>query len=141
MLQVKKLQTMTSTEPPISRNMVTFTPQLIQEHINACDVGIHEVQEAFIAYMNIFNDKYLSDSSKKINIIRAVSHTVNKIKDQLQVIRGTIMMPDNSALIIAIASITESLERFCASVYYALSVIEDNNDVLKVYYYHYYLLT
>jgi hypothetical protein len=64
-----------------------------------------------------------------------VSTAVQKITDQLQIIKGTIQSPDTSALILAIASISDSIERFCASVYYALSAIGDSNEVLKVFFF------
>lgn len=59
MVQIKKIQTMTVAEPPISRNMITFTGQVVQEHLNACDQGIKEIQDAFAAYVTLFNDKYV----------------------------------------------------------------------------------
>eukprot|EP01127_Copromyxa_protea_P016014 TRINITY_DN469_c0_g1_i10.p2 TRINITY_DN469_c0_g1~~TRINITY_DN469_c0_g1_i10.p2 ORF type:complete len:427 (-),score=118.77 TRINITY_DN469_c0_g1_i10:78-1358(-) len=98
--------------------MATFTGEVVQEHILACDTGIKEVQDAFAAYSTLFNDKN-------------VSTAVKKITDQLQIIKGTIQNPDTSALILSIASISDSIERFCASVYYALSAIGDSNEVLK----------
>jgi hypothetical protein len=56
-VQIKKIQQMTVSEPPISRNMITFTTAIVQEHLAACDQGIKEIQEAFTAYSTLFNDQ------------------------------------------------------------------------------------
>ena len=58
--------------------------------------------------------------------------SINKIIAQLETVKNTVKAPDNPSLVVAVASISDSLERFCGAVYYALHEIGEDNEVIKV---------
>jgi len=119
-MQIKKLQGMVQTEPPEQKNVVvTFTPEVIAEHMQAYDQGIKEVSNSLNAYVK----NHMEDMT--------VIGAINKIISQLEAIKNTVRSPDNSALVIAIASISDSAEKFCGAIYHALYHLGEENEVLK----------
>jgi hypothetical protein len=123
-LQIKKLQGNVQAEPPEQRNVViTFTPEIIQEHTQAYDQGIREVSSSLNVYV------------KKHNGDLTVVGTINKIVSQLEAIKNTVRTPDNSALTVAVASISDSVEKFCGATYHALYHLDEENEVLKVHFF------
>jgi len=109
---IKNIQTTTSFEPPSSMNMVSFTPNLIQEHLAVYDLSISEVQEAFTRYLSL-----VATNATMIN-------SINELVSQLMIIKNSLVSPDTIALVNAIGIITSSVEKFCASVYFALLSLE-----------------
>lgn len=60
-----------------------------------------------------------------------VINSVNEIMTQLNVIKATVASPNIRNFVAAVGSISDAVEQFCASVYFALSLIGDSNEVLK----------
>jgi len=58
-------------------------------------------------------------------------NSISKIITQLEVIKESVRNPDNNSLFTATAAISESLEKFCASVYHVLHLLGDQNEVIK----------
>jgi len=116
---IKNIQTTTSFEPPASMNMVSFTPSLIQEHLQVYDLSIAEVQEAFSRYLNI------------VATNQTMIASINEVISQLMVIKNSLLSPDTIALVNAIGVITSAVEKFSASVYFALLSLGSSNEVLK----------
>jgi len=100
-------------------NMVSFTPTLIQEHLQIYDLSIAEVQESF--------NRFLSVVSNNATVIQSI----NELVSQLLIIKNSLISPDTGALVNAISIITSSVEKFCASVYFALLSLGGSNEVLK----------
>jgi len=100
-------------------NMVSFTPSLIQEHLQVYDLSIAEVQEAFSRYLNI------------VSTNQTMIASINEVISQLMVIKNSLLSPDTIALVNAIGVITTAVEKFSASVYFALLSLGSSNEVLK----------
>jgi len=121
-VQIKKLQEMVQHEPPNANNMViTFTNEIIQEHLIAYDAAIKEVS---ISLNNYVRNNTTGETDMTIN-------SISKIITQLEVIKESVRNPDNNSLFTATAAISEALEKFCASVYHVLHLLGDQNEVIK----------
>jgi len=121
-VQIKKLQEMVQQEPPNANNtVITFTNEIIQEHLIAYDAAIKEVS---ISLNNYVRNNNTGEMDMTIN-------SISKIISQLEVIKESVRNPDNSSLFIATAAISEALEKFCASVYHVLHLLGDQNEVIK----------
>jgi hypothetical protein len=120
-VQIKKLQEMVQVEQPNMNNMViTFTNEIIQEHLIAYDAAIKEV--------SISLNNYARNSGVESDM---TINTISLIIDQLENIKESVRNPDTNALFEATASISEALEKFCASVYHVLHLLGDQNEVIK----------
>jgi hypothetical protein len=122
-VQIKKLQEMIQNEPPnVSNVVVTFTNEIIQEHLIAIDAAIKEVSISLNNYVR--NNTINGEPDMTID-------SIGKIIAELEVIKESVRNPDIGSLFSATASISESLEKFCASVYHLLHLLGDQNEVIK----------
>eukprot|EP01128_Nolandella_sp_AFSM9_P000174 TRINITY_DN1033_c0_g1_i3.p1 TRINITY_DN1033_c0_g1~~TRINITY_DN1033_c0_g1_i3.p1 ORF type:complete len:400 (-),score=105.57 TRINITY_DN1033_c0_g1_i3:124-1323(-) len=119
-VQIRKIQAMVQSDPPEVFSQLTFTSQLIQEHLNAYDQGIKEVSNSLQRYVGN------GDSADPF-----VKSAVSNLLQQLQTIKNTVQSPDNTALTAAVLSISQSLEKFCGAVYYALHSLPEESEVIK----------
>lgn len=118
--QIKSIQGLTNTEPTQSQTATFITPEIVQEHITQYDTGIREVQQAFNNYIN-------NNAQTDPEVIASI----NEIMTQLNVIKATVASPNVKSFVAAVTSISDAVESFCASVYFALSLMGDSNEVLK----------
>jgi len=122
-VQIKKLQEMIQNEPPnVSNVVVTFTNEIIQEHLIAIDAAIKEVSISLNNYVR--NNTINGEPDVTIE-------SIGKIIAELEVIKESVRNPDIHSLFSATAAISDSLEKFCASVYHILHLLGDQNEVIK----------
>eukprot|EP01128_Nolandella_sp_AFSM9_P002529 TRINITY_DN12894_c0_g1_i1.p1 TRINITY_DN12894_c0_g1~~TRINITY_DN12894_c0_g1_i1.p1 ORF type:complete len:694 (-),score=154.81 TRINITY_DN12894_c0_g1_i1:174-2255(-) len=119
-VQIRKIQSLVHTDPPEVQTQLTFTQQLISEHLAAYDQGIKEVNSSL--------QRYISRGAAADPSVQAA---VNNLIAQLQTVKSTVETPDNDALSAAVLSISEGLENFCGAVYYALHVLPEECEVIK----------
>jgi len=120
-VQIKKLQELVQVEPPNHSNMViTFTNEVIYEHLVAYDAAIKEVSSSLSNYIRNNTDE------KDMTV-----NSISKIISQLEILKNSVRNPDIQSLVAAVASISDSLEKFCASVYHVLHLLGDQNEVIK----------